>query len=326
MGHDARDQRARPRPTRPRRRRASRRCCGRTGRGRTGRWRSRTRRRWRRPCTMLAGDDQPRPEPADHDHDHGHQRQPARAVQRDERPHEQERDRVVDQVRREVRVQERRGEDRPQVADVPRVDPAPAVQSLAVERVDPLDEPHERDDPDQQTEPLDRLARASGGYCCGIAAHSMPRGGAAHAAFLPRLLRADARFGRRRAARGRSPAPPRPARQRLAQRELAGRVRPAAARAQPVDRQRDRGREVAGVARRRPAARRRSACPSRRDAPASSGAVAAIESIPGHSRSIRASSVTSSSSAGTARQHRRERLQRPRRACRRSARRPPARC
>ena len=45
---------------------------------------------------------------------------------RDERAHEQERDRVVDEVRRKVRVQEPRGADRPQVADVAGVDPFPS--------------------------------------------------------------------------------------------------------------------------------------------------------------------------------------------------------
>ena len=101
---------------------------------------------------------QPGPDPTDDDHDHGHERQAARSVHRDERAHEQERDRVVDEVRRKVRVQEPRGADRPQVADVAGVDPSPAVQSLAVERVDPLDQPHEGGDHEQQTEPLDRLS------------------------------------------------------------------------------------------------------------------------------------------------------------------------
>ena len=54
----------------------------------------------------------------------------------------------------EARVQERRGDDPPQVADVARLDPV-GVELVVVERVDHLDDPHHRDDAGQQREALD---------------------------------------------------------------------------------------------------------------------------------------------------------------------------
>ena len=61
-------------------------------------------------------------------------------------------------------MQERRGEDPPQMVDVAGVD-AVAVEAVGVERVDHLDQPHHRDDRRQQRSALDRPARRRGHAC-----------------------------------------------------------------------------------------------------------------------------------------------------------------
>ena len=151
------------------------------------------------------GGDQPRPDPADHDHDHRHQREPLGALERDDQPHEHERDRVRDQVL-PARVDERRGEDAPQVVDVPGVD-AVAVEVVRVERVDRLDHPHQHDHPRQQRDALElrlTLARTGGGR----------RGRWLGTVVLTRLSRiaggctGDEAPAKNRAPRPRPPAPP----------------------------------------------------------------------------------------------------------------------
>ena len=172
MRHEAREQHRAPDDADDQRRSQSPRGCGRRTRARAGRWHNRRRRRWRRSCRGRRGEDQPCPEPADHDHEAGHQRQPAGAVQRDDRAQEQERHRVVDQVL-EARVDERRGQDPPETRDVAGVD-AVAVEAVGVERVDDLDQPHAAATiPASRHEALDRCSLRS------AAEHRRARSGSA---------------------------------------------------------------------------------------------------------------------------------------------------
>ena len=90
------------------------------------------------------------------------------------------------------------------------------------------------------------------------------------------------------------------ARQRRLEHELARVVRLAAARPEPVDGERDRRRRGGSRRSRRRGARRRRAGRARRSPAASSGAVAASECIPGHSRISSGSSVTPPTSRGIA--------------------------
>ena len=104
-----------------------------------------------------------------------------------------------------------------------------------------------------------------------------------------------------------------------------GVVRRAAARAEPVDRHRDRGGEVAGVA--------RAAAVHRRDGPAERGRRRAraaarsrrVESIPGHSAHHLRVQRRAADLVGDRGDHARRRRRRRRRACRRPARRRRAR-
>ncbi len=111
-----------------------------------------------------------------------------------------------------------------------------------------------------------------------------------------------------------------------AQHELVGRVCAAAAGPEPVDGQRDRRARNGWHRWRRRGRRRRSAGPAaRRRAGRAARWWPTRESIPGQRRSHPAVSATPSSSAGTAAEHRLERLELDPRACRTSARPRPAR-
>ena len=187
------------------------------------------------PGIPATGRDQPRPDAADNDHDRGHEREPLGALERDDQPHEHERDRVRDQVL-PARVDERRGEDAPDVADVARAGSRRSSRWFESSVLISSTEPHEHDDPGQHRDAFElRLTstdpEARGRWLATVVLTPLRIAGA--------LARPIEGLAKNRPPPRPPPAPPRRAAQRRRKHELLGRVGAAAARAEPVDGQRD---------------------------------------------------------------------------------------
>ena len=172
--------RAARRPRRPRRRSrsGSRARCGRRRRARTGTWRTRTRSRWRRRCTVPAGATSHVPSPpttttisvtsASRVAPHSAMITPMNT------------NGIVLSIRCvQLTCRERRGEDRPHVADVARHDPGGGVEAVVIDRVDRLEEPHQGDDRREQDQPLEclsALVRIAAQLVQRVAAHAYKDG------------------------------------------------------------------------------------------------------------------------------------------------------